>query len=260
MDSSVSISVIIPAYNAQDTIISSLESILSQTFKANYEIIVINDGSIDSTEEVIHNFKKKYQLDNLILISQNNLGPSKARNVGIEASSGDWIAFLDSDDSWLFDKIMMQQRALNEMKNCVLIGTKRFGSKVNHSTTIISFSNLVFRNRFITSSVLVKRNILTKYLFDEKKKYAEDYKLWLQIAYSNQVCLCNDGLVKYNDSLNSNTKLKSLSSNFLEMEKGELDNYKYLLENNMISRSTYCSAVLFSILRYIRRLLKYVFK
>lgn len=88
-------SVVIPAYNAEGTIARALNSVLAQTWPA-YEIIVVDDGSSDNTEEVLAAFG-----DQVTYLMQENAGPSAARNRGIEASSGDWIAFLDADD-WYY--------------------------------------------------------------------------------------------------------------------------------------------------------------
>ena len=88
-------SVVIPAYNARATLTNALDSVLAQTWAA-YEIIVIDDGSSDNTEEVVAAYG-----DRVIYLRQKNAGPSAARNHGVEAASGDWIAFLDADD-WYY--------------------------------------------------------------------------------------------------------------------------------------------------------------
>lgn len=104
------ISVVISVYNAEFSIIQCIESVLLQTVPL-LEIIVINDGSTDRTE-VCLDFKNDKQLNILKVITQENMGPSRARNSGISHSMGDWIAFLDSDDKWLPDKIEKQLNVL----------------------------------------------------------------------------------------------------------------------------------------------------
>ena len=91
----VAISIIIPAYNASGYISSCLDSCLIQSFR-NYEIIIINDGSIDNTEDIINTYISKY--DNIHLISKKNEGPTKARKLGLRIAQGDFIFFLDADD------------------------------------------------------------------------------------------------------------------------------------------------------------------
>jgi len=93
------ISAIIPTYNRESFIVSALESVLQQTRQVD-EIIVVDDGSTDNTEVLL----RKYQ-DRIKYIKQNNAGPAAARNTGLLSSSGEYIAFLDSDDTWVSDKI-----------------------------------------------------------------------------------------------------------------------------------------------------------
>ncbi|MHC5083841.1 MAG: glycosyltransferase family 2 protein, partial [Planctomycetota bacterium] len=96
------ISVVIPAYNAEATVARAINSVLAQTRPAD-EIIVVDDGSTDNTAEVVRSFGEA-----VIFIQQENAGVSVARNKGIETATGDWIAFLDSDDEFLPDKLKLQ--------------------------------------------------------------------------------------------------------------------------------------------------------
>ncbi|UZJ43913.1 glycosyltransferase family 2 protein [Marinimicrobium sp. C6131] len=94
------VSVIIPVYNRQKTIARAIDSVLNQSYK-NTEIIVVDDGSIDLTEEVVKNLYR-----NILYIKKNNGGPASARNIGLKNASGDYIAYLDSDDTWPKDKLL----------------------------------------------------------------------------------------------------------------------------------------------------------
>jgi glycosyltransferase involved in cell wall biosynthesis len=96
------ISAVIPAYNAEKHIARSIDSVLAQMRPAD-EVIVVDDGSIDKTPDVVRSFG-----DKVIFIQQENAGVSAARNTGINAASGDWIAFLDADDEWLPEKLKLQ--------------------------------------------------------------------------------------------------------------------------------------------------------
>jgi glycosyltransferase involved in cell wall biosynthesis len=100
------ISAVIPAYNSEATIARAIDSVLAQTRSAD-EIIVVDDGSTDRTAEVIGSYG-----DKVILIRQENAGASVARNTGIEAATGEWIAFLDADDEWLPEKLKLQSEHL----------------------------------------------------------------------------------------------------------------------------------------------------
>ena len=89
------VSVIVPVYNTKNYLNKCLDSLISQSY-SNYEIIVINDGSTDGSKEVIEEYERKYS--NIIVINQNNLGLSVARNIGIKVASGKYLAFVDGDD------------------------------------------------------------------------------------------------------------------------------------------------------------------
>ncbi len=97
----LNISAIIPTFNRASLLESALDSVLAQTYPV-HEIIVVDDGSTDNTVEVVHERQGRAKLKQIPihLIEQEQGGAAKARNAGIAASSGDWIAFLDSDDTW----------------------------------------------------------------------------------------------------------------------------------------------------------------
>jgi glycosyltransferase involved in cell wall biosynthesis len=105
----IDISVIIPTYNRSDTISNSIKSVLNQTYKAK-EIIVIDDCSTDNTQEILNSFSNLE-----ILRTEKNVGAQAARNIGIKAARYNWIAFLDSDDEWLNNKLEKQVSLLNSI-------------------------------------------------------------------------------------------------------------------------------------------------
>ncbi len=100
---------VIPAYNSENVIVRALESVRLQTcLEYINEIIVVNDGSTDSTAFEVEHYAKKYPYLNIRLINQENAGVSRARNVGMLNALGTWIALLDSDDEWFANKIERQ--------------------------------------------------------------------------------------------------------------------------------------------------------
>lgn len=104
------VSVIIPTYNREKTILRALQSVLDQTY-ANIEVLVIDDGSTDSTAEIVNSIsdeRVKY------IVLEKNGGPAGARNVGVQMASGEWIAFQDSDDCWHKDKLEVQMAYAKE--------------------------------------------------------------------------------------------------------------------------------------------------
>ena len=106
------ISAVIPTYNRRDMVCEAIDSALTQTYPC-HEIIVVDDGSTDGTGELL---REKYG-DRIRYIRQENAGPSAARNRGIEAATGEWIAFLDSDDLWVEEKNELQIIILSHNAN-----------------------------------------------------------------------------------------------------------------------------------------------
>ena len=183
---SFKLSVIIPAYNSSQYIEETLKSVLSQTSPA-YEIIVIDDGSTDNTAEIVSRYPVK-------LIKKTNEGPSKTRNRGIFESTGNWVAFLDSDDLWHEDKIASIKSIIEKNPNTGMLSTGFFiGNPKDGWQNIASrklfdpdgsFFRQVYRRSFIaTSSVVIKKEVLDKVGgFDSTLLIAEDLDLWLRIA------------------------------------------------------------------------------
>jgi glycosyltransferase involved in cell wall biosynthesis len=187
------VSVIIPAYQAARHIGETLDSVLHQTFKA-YEIIVVNDGSpdTDDLERVLAPFG-----DRVIYLKRENGGPAAARNTGIRAARGEYLAFLDSDDLYLPEHL---QEQLGFMKSggydftycdALLFGHSPLAGhtfmELVPSEGEVTFETLLAAQCTVITSTVVARKqpILDAGLFDEKHTYivpAEDYDLWLRLA------------------------------------------------------------------------------
>jgi glycosyltransferase involved in cell wall biosynthesis len=191
------ISVIIPAFNAAAYIQRALESVLRQTRPAD-EIIVVDDGSTDGTAQAVRSLDK-----GILLISQKNAGTGAARNTGIKAASGDWIAFLDADDLWLPEKLQLQQQHL--LRNPDLkwttgnyihrIETENRQAEASDRNTLerILGSKEFFDSYFTaclhnawgnTDTLMVEKKVLHEmHLFDVSLPRDEDIDLWFRIAY-----------------------------------------------------------------------------
>ena len=198
----ISLSVVVPTFNRAGIINRAINSVLSQTFKAD-EIIIVDDGSTDSTREIItQNFPMvKY-------FWQKNRGVSSARNFGVKIAKGDWIAFLDSDDEWAPQKLMNQMKALSEnpvLKICYTNETWiRNGVQVNQKKKHAKHGGYIFRFclplcLISPSSVIIHRSIFEEVgLFDETLHVCEDYDLWLRICSRWPVLYLDEPLiVKY---------------------------------------------------------------
>lgn len=184
------VSVIIPTYNRAHYIREAVESVLAQSYK-NFEIIVVDDGSTDGTEEVLHPYR-----DSIRYFYQENQGASAARNLGIKNARGKYIAFLDSDDFWLPEMLEVQVGYLEAHPEAGMVhadflildeGSNNPGPrKRTHSRPKPSgyiFPELFIENAVMNVCVIVRRASLeVTGLFDPEFRRAEDYHLWLRIA------------------------------------------------------------------------------
>jgi len=200
MKSNLTISVIITTFNRKDLVKRAINSVLEQTIPAD-EIIIIDDGSDDGTEEYI----KEYFPD-IKYFWQKNTGISAARNKGIDISINDWIAFLDSDDEWLPKKLEKQKEAILENPSYQLCHTNeiwiRKGRRVNPKNKHQKFGGLIFEKCLplcviSPSSVIIHREVFQTYgKFDESLPVCEDYDMWLRLCAFLPVLYLEDMLVK----------------------------------------------------------------
>lgn len=250
------VSVVIPAYNASQTIVACLDSVCGQTYK-HLEVIVVDDGSTDETFSILQRYAEEHNNIPLKIYSITNSGPASARNYGIEHSTGEYVAFLDSDDRWISTKIEKQVVCLKAHSDIGLLGCS-YSIKNNVQSNIGSVEKitpcfLLYKNSFITSSVIVKHSILARFKFDVGRKYSEDYYLWLQIIYAGYNCalLMEALVIPYDKPTYGGT---GLSAKLWSMEKGELKNYTLLYNQHLISLVEYISASCFSFFKYCIRL------
>lgn len=204
------VSVIIPAYNCERFVSVAIDSVLAQSYD-DYEIIVVNDGSTDSTCKILSGYSSKIKV-----IDQPNGGPAEARNTGVKHSGGEYLAFLDQDDAWLPDKLKMQVELLEKNAETALAYTdtyvlsdKAFESECSMSLRTFRMRRprrgrvleyLLIENFIPTSSVMVrKKSILRAGTFDPSVVPSEDYDMWLRIAAEHEIDYLDVPLVKYRD-------------------------------------------------------------
>ena len=214
------VSVIIPTYNCKEYICEAVDSLLNQSFK-DFELIIVNDGSTDGTEEVIEYYINRFP-EKIEYIKQKNKGAAAARNAGIRASSGEFIAFLDADDLWLPNKLTAQISVFDTHPSIGLVHTNVYGfggpsgtylgrywmtseQIERHSGHI--FLDFFFRNIRITfSTVMIRRTCLTNVgLLDEylNKFGGEDRDLLLRVLWEYKAYFINHPLAKYRDRTDS---------------------------------------------------------
>ena len=260
------VSVVIPYYNSKSTIIRAIESVISQTF-TDFEIILVDDGSADNSHKLVDDFIKKHEAISFKHYYQKNAGPSEARNFGISRSDAEYIAFLDSDDSWLSCKLEIQMKLMTENKIDLL------GSNINIVVTngkisrkcytkkdleYISFYKLLFKHYFSTSSVVAHKNVLSNVGgFPEKQKYAEDTLLFARITRKYKAAVSKDFLVNTYKPLFGES---GLSANLKETNRYVLNNFRALKRESANSTKQkglfiYVLAVLFSQVKYFRKML-----
>ncbi len=196
------ISVIVPTYNRVHQLSRALDSILCQSCSPK-EIIVVDDGSTDETSALMTS-----EYPEIVFIQQQNTGVSSARNVGIKRASGDWIAFLDSDDEWLPEKLEIQMKVLYENPEIKICHTNeiwiRNGKRVNPKKKHEKFGGWIFQKCLplcciSPSSVIIHKSIFREIgLFDYSLPVCEDYDLWLRITARNSVLYIDEPLlIKY---------------------------------------------------------------
>ena len=193
----MTITVVIPAYNAGKYIARTIDSVLAQTRPAD-EIIVVDDGSTDDTAEQVGKYEGKVSY-----IHQQNAGASVARNTGIEAATGDWIAFLDGDDEWLPDNLKYQSELIARNPDlawtaanfiCCYCDEDRKQEKLPASNAIEMLNGKEYFDDYFsafiagavgcTDTMLIRRSaIIEAGLFTPGQPMANDIDMWWKIAY-----------------------------------------------------------------------------
>ena len=208
------VSIIIPFYNEKNYFEECIESVLNQTY-LNYEIIIINDGSDKIFEEKLENLQSKNP-EKIKVFNKKNEGVSLARNLGIQKSEGEYIAFLDADDSWLPDKLQHQINIIKKKKIEFIHGSyfvvdesEKFAGKFIAKN--LNYEKLIKSCDIGLSTVLIKSDLIKRHVF-EKISTKEDYVCWLSIIKEIKVLYGDEKVVtKYRNrkgSLSSNILIK----------------------------------------------------
>lgn len=193
------VSVILPTYNRGWIIKEAIDSVLEQEF-SDFELIVVDDGSTDDTPAILNTYGRDIRV-----LRQSNRGVSAARNRGIAASAGQLIAFLDSDDLWLPQKLTAQVDFFAARPDAVICQTEeqwiRNGIRVNPKMRHHKFSGMIFERSLelclvSPSAVMLRRALFeTAGMFDERLPACEDYDLWLRISCRYPVYLIDTPLI-----------------------------------------------------------------
>jgi len=210
------ISIIIPVYNAEKFISETIESVIAQTYQ-DWEIIAVDDGSTDKTPEILKEYEKKLS-KKLRVITQKNSGVSIARNTGIAAAKGEYIAFLDHDDLWMPEKLEKQIKLLDSNKELGLVYSDSYMIDESGNLKKDTFINSIMSKNILQSKVfrgnifnelfcvdfipllttIVRKDVFDKVgMFNPKYKISEDYDLFLKIARIYPADFIKQPLAKY---------------------------------------------------------------
>ena len=235
------ISVIIPTYNRGWIIEEAVDSVLSQVYR-DFELIIVDDGSTDNTLEILNSYQ-----DDITVFRQNNHGVSTARNRGITAASGRFIAFLDSDDLWLPQKLFRQVEFFNKNQDAQICQTEetwiRKGVRVNPKKRHKKPEGMIFEQSLALclvspSAVMIRRSLFDEVgVFDEKLPVCEDYDLWLRISCRFPVYLIDTSLIikrgGHDDQLSASSGL----------DKFRIESLKKIITSDLLSKIQYRAAV-----------------
>lgn len=235
------VSVIIPAYNRGWILKEAIDSVLAQDFK-DFELIVVDDGSKDNTQDILNSYR-----EDLIVLQQENKGVSAARNRGIASASGQYIAFLDSDDLWMPQKLSIQIDFFNANPEALICQTQerwiRNSMFVNPKMRHRKLSGNIFEQSLYLclvspSAVMIKRSLFEKTgMFDESLPACEDYDMWLRVSCRYPVYLINTPLVikrgGHADQLSRSSGL----------DRYRIQSLKKIIENNLLTDEQTTKAV-----------------
>lgn len=244
------ISIIIPTYNRQDNLARALRSVLAQTYK-DFEVLVIDDGSTDQTENIVKDLAAKDNRIKYCRIENSggppdgeprpSGGPAKPRNTGIEKARGEFIAFLDSDDEWLPEKLAVQIRAFENTNNPRLgLTTSDFlnhndetGAEIIYKIPRKEIEKEIFKGSFNLqcSTVVVRREVFNAAgTFDEYlKNTKEDWDMWIRIADQYRVAAVYEPLVRRHLNPENISRIYTVSK---EKRLEQLKKFEYLFEKN----------------------------
>lgn len=221
---SPTISVIIPLFNKGAIIKRTIQSVLSQSF-TNYELIIVNDGSTDDSAEVVKGIKD----DRIIYFEQENGGPSKARNKGVENSHGEWFLFLDADDELTEGALEhMWEMTISHSKATIIDGSFIVRNGKTEKPTI--FSNKYIRNNYksffykkikpSSGHSLFKKELIKRYPYNPSIRRYEDFELIMRLLNEAEIVTTSKPILYVNSSFsNASMARKTINEDFV----GHLD-------------------------------------
>lgn len=244
-------------YNAENTIIKCLDSVVNQLPIDDFEIVIVDDGSKDSSLNIVKKYASRSIYD-INIITQHNQGVSSARNKAIKHSKYNLIALIDSDDIWLPGKLKDQINAMKEF-DADFVGTLHnnlelgFPYKLVGRIYTVTLHKMLIKMAPSTITALFKKSLIEKAgYYDEEQKYAEDGNLWLRFSKFGKMIILNKNYAIAGD-FKPLYGHSGLSGNLKGMFEGELKNLKDLYNLKMINFAQYLSYKIYFTLKYKRR-------
>jgi len=265
------VSVIIPTYNRAEYLFKAISSVLNQTI-SDIELLVCDDGSTDNSYEIVELFK-----DPRIrwLPGPNSGGPAEPRNRGITESKGEWLAFLDSDDSWESDKLEKQLEVLSNHSiqavctNAMVLLNDGLNGKTYfkfNNDVIYTFKDMLQVNTVICSSMMIHNSIVKSvggFPEDHDFKGIEDYVMWVATSMITDIYYINDPLITYRDEPNDSMRGEIKTTKYLRHKyvlRETLRRMSLLKINKHVSHFIILKHRLMFHLSYIKQVIKVLLK
>lgn len=253
----INISIVIPCYNAATFIERTIHSCMNQSEPA-FEIIAVDDASTDNTIEILHHLKENFYPSLIILKNEKNSGPSYCRNIGWNAAKGNYIAFLDSDDSFHKDKIRIIKAFIQLFGENVYWHYFKYAledenlpkieiPEILPPVQLTRFSKLLVRSGISTCTLIVPKNWSIR--FDENMRYCEDYDFILRSSFLQSLIKIPLSLTYVHRKINS---IGGLSGDIWSMRKGELYMYSKLYRLHPIYIFITPFLWIFSMIKHLR--------
>lgn len=220
------VSIIVPVYNAAAYIEETIRMVVAQTYQ-NWELILVNDCSTDNSKQVIENYLRKLSKDEgfggriRLICKEKNQGAAMARNTGIDAAGGRYIAFLDADDVWMEDKLQKELTFMREKQAAFVFTAYEFGDenakgtgKIVHVPETLTYHQALSRTVIFTTTVLLDTDKISREVIHMPVVKSEDTALWWQILRNGYTAFGLDEVLAI-----YRRPAKSLSSNKFEAVK-----------------------------------------
>ena len=240
------VDIILPVYNSKKYILTTINSIIRQSFKS-WNLIIIDDCSDDGTFEILKNIQKKYNKYNKIFLYRQNInqGQAEARNLGLKKSKSIFIAFIDSDDFWDKNKLLNQTRFMKDnnynFTYSDYISIKNNNKKIVRVPSNYDYNSFIKNTSIATSTMMIKKNFINNILFPSKR-LCEDFYFKCLILKKTKAYKCSSVYSYYrirNNSLQNNRMKVFLAVWSINKNLNKMDFFSNLLSIFFITYNSF---------------------